>query len=174
MAARLARHGSRGNSCVTNPRAAGQGGMRTLIVTIALASVALLAPEASMSDPAAAAADRATLTAKSSRFGRIVFDGRGYVLYAFTADARARSNCYGACAAAWPPYIVSTRPKRGAGITGVLGTVRRRDGRLQGTLDGRPLYYYVGDRRPGLILCQNVREFGGLWLVVRPSGAYVR
>ena len=28
---------------------------------------------------------------KEVRFGRILFDGRGYVLYAFTADARARS-----------------------------------------------------------------------------------
>jgi len=35
-------------------------------------------------------ADRSTLTARRSRFGRILFDGRGYVLYAFTADARAR------------------------------------------------------------------------------------
>ena len=38
------------------------------------------------------------------------------------------------------------------------------------TYRGRPLYYYVGDRKPGQILCQNVREFGGLWLIVRPSG----
>ena len=48
----------------------------------------------------------------------------------------------------------------------LLGTTRRRDGRLQATYAGKPLYYYVGDRRPGQILCQNVREFGGLWLVL--------
>src|SRR5688572_2516714 len=127
--------------------------MRTLTALTAIVALALLLPAASMSEPSAG---RSTLTAKSSRFGRVVFDGRGYVLYAFTADARARSNCYGACAAAWPPYIVSGRPKRGAGVTGRLGTTRRRDGRLQGTIDGRPLYYYVGDRRPGQILCHNV------------------
>ena len=56
----------------------------------------------------------------------------------------------------------------------LLGTTRRRGGRLQVTYNGWPLYYYVGDRRPGQILCQNVREFGGLWLVVRPSGQLVR
>ncbi len=33
---------------------------------------------------------------------------------------------------------------------------------------------YVDDRKPGQILCQNVDEFGGLWLVVRPSGRLVR
>jgi len=37
---------------------------------------------------------------------------------------------------------------------------------------GQPLYYYVDDT-PGNILCQNVSEFGGLWLVVSPGGAPV-
>ena len=45
---------------------------------------------------------------------------------------------------------------------------------LQVTYAGRPLYYYVGDRRPGQILCQNVSEFGGLWLVARANGTLVR
>jgi predicted lipoprotein with Yx(FWY)xxD motif len=147
--------------------------MRTLtVLTAFVALVALAAPTATMAEPTAA---RSTLTAKSSRFGNVVFDGRGYVLYAFTRDRRGgRSTCYGACATAWPPYIVSARPKAGRGVTGRLGVTRRRDGRLQGTLDGRPLYYYIGDRSPGQILCQNVDEFGGLWLVVRPSGRLVR
>ena len=54
-----------------------------------------------------------------------------------------------------------------------LGTVRRRDGRRQVTYAGHPLYYYVSDS-PGRILCQSVNEFGGFWLVVKPSGAPVR
>jgi predicted lipoprotein with Yx(FWY)xxD motif len=56
----------------------------------------------------------------------------------------------------------------------LLGTVPRANGARQVTYAGRPLYYYVGDRRPGQVLCQNVREFGGLWLVVRPNGRLVR
>jgi predicted lipoprotein with Yx(FWY)xxD motif len=28
--------------------------------------------------------------------------------------------------------------------------------------NGWPLYYYVHENKPGLILCQNVDEFGGL------------
>jgi hypothetical protein len=47
------------------------------------------------------------------------------------------------------------------------------DGRRQVAYAGRLLYYYVKDRRPGQILCQNVFEFGGNWLVVRPSGSFV-
>jgi predicted lipoprotein with Yx(FWY)xxD motif len=70
---------------------------------------------------------------------------------------------------------VTGKPRAGAGVNArLLGTTRRRDGSLQVTYAGRPLYYYVGDREPGQILCQNVFEFGGLWLVVRPSGAPVR
>ena len=56
----------------------------------------------------------------------------------------------------------------------VVGTVRRRDGRRQITYNGRPLYYYVGDKSAGQVSCQNVDEFGGTWLVMRPSGVLVR
>ena len=56
----------------------------------------------------------------------------------------------------------------------LLGTTRRGDGSVQVTYAGRPLYYYVGDRKPGQILCQNVEEYGGLWLVVRGNGKLVR
>ena len=37
-----------------------------------------------------------------------------------------------------------------------------------------PLYYFEKDVKPGQISCQNVSEFGGLWLVVAPSGRAVR
>jgi predicted lipoprotein with Yx(FWY)xxD motif len=114
------------------------------------------------------------VTVKTSSFGRILFDGRGFVLYGFTRDPRARSTCSGACARAWPPYIVKSRPRAGTGVTArLLGTTRRANGSLQATYAGRPLYYYVGDRKPGQILCQNVTEFGGVWRVVRPSGRLV-
>jgi hypothetical protein len=41
------------------------------------------------------------------------------------------------------------------------------------TYAGHPLYYYVVDS-PGHVLCQNVNEFGGRWLVVRGTGGPVR
>ena len=109
-----------------------------------------------------------------SQFGRILVDRRGQALYLFTRDRSGPSRCYGDCAATWPPLYTKGQPAAGRGVTpSRLGTVRRRNGRLQVTYAGRPLYYYSGDS-PGRILCQNVTEFGGLWLVVRPSGAAVR
>jgi|SRR5437660_8766258 len=142
--------------------------MRRLLLT--LLAVALLLP------PAGIGAQRLT-TVKShgSRFGKVLFDGRGHVLYAFTRDPRRRSACTGVCARAWPPFIVRGRLAAANGARrALLGTTRRTDGRVQATYAGRPLYFYVGDRKPGQILCQNVSEFGGLWLVVRPSGRLVR
>jgi predicted lipoprotein with Yx(FWY)xxD motif len=143
--------------------------MYARLLSLALVCTALLAAA-----PAAAQAQRSTVTVKASPFGRILFDGRGYVLYAFTRDARAKSTCSGACARAWPPYIVKSKPAAAAGVAPRrLGTTKRPDGSLQVTYAGRPLYYYVGDRKPGQILCQNVTEFGGVWRVVRPSGRLV-
>jgi predicted lipoprotein with Yx(FWY)xxD motif len=123
-----------------------------------------------------AATDAAsTLTVRSSAYGRILFDSRGRALYAFTRDPRGRSDCSGACAAAWPPYIARGRLRAAGPVErSLLGTTRREDGSRQVTYAGRPLYYYVGDRRPGEVRCQNVREFGGVWLVMRANGRVVR
>jgi predicted lipoprotein with Yx(FWY)xxD motif len=146
--------------------------MRKTLFSLAVLGLALLAlAPAAMSSESAAP----TLTVKSSSYGRILFDGRGYVLYAFTRDTKGRSACYGACAKAWPVYFAKSGLSAGKGINrSLLGTTKRRDGRRQVTYAGRPLYYYVNDRKPGQILCQNVAEFGGTWLVVRATGKLVR
>ena len=135
--------------------------------------IAMLA--ALMAAPSAMTASAPTLQVRGSSYGRILFDGRGFALYAFTRDPRHRSVCTGACAKAWPPYTVKGGLRAAAGVKrGLIGTIRRANGTRQVTYAGRPLYYYVGDRKSSQVLCQNVREFGGLWLVVRPNGRLVR
>jgi len=142
-----------------------------MLLLVVVAAVAMVFAPAGMSRETAAP----TLTVKSSAFGRVLFDGRGYVLYAFTHDAKGRSACYGACARAWPVYYAKGALRAGTGVRrSLLGTIRRRDGRRQITYAGRPLYYYVGDTKAGQIRCQNAVEYGGTWLVVRPSGRLVR
>ena len=143
--------------------------MRFRFLAVSLAAAAL-----GGAAPAAAQTPRSTVSVKASSFGRVLFDGRGFVLYGFTRDRRGKSACSGACARRWPPYLVNSRPRAGVGAaTHLLGTTRRANGSLQVTYAGRPLYYYVGDRKPGQILCQNVTEFGGSWRVVRPNGRLV-
>jgi predicted lipoprotein with Yx(FWY)xxD motif len=118
---------------------------------------------------------KAKVVVRSSSYGRILFDRRGFVLYAFTHDRKGRSTCKGDCAKAWPPFLVPRKPSAGTGAKpSLIGVIRRANGRLQATYAGRPLYYYVGDTKPGQILCQNVLEYGGYWRVVRPSGTPVR
>lgn len=113
------------------------------------------------------------IKAIDSQFGTIVGDGRGQAVYLFDRDESKESECYGDCARAWPPVLTRGRPVAGKGIRKrLLGTTRRRNGKRQVTYDGRPLYYYVDDA-PGRVLCHDVREFGGLWLVVRPDGTPV-
>ena len=151
--------------------------------SLALAGVALvvlLVGFASTADARAvhrlSTADRATLTVRTTKYGRNLFDARGRALYVFTRDRRGgRSTCYGACAAKWPVYFATGRLVAGNGAKqSLIGTSTRRDGRRQVTYAGRPLYYFVSDKSPGQILCQGVSEFGGTWLVVRPSGQPVR
>jgi hypothetical protein len=60
------------------------------------------------------------------------------------------------------------------GVDGsLLGTIKRNDGTTQVIYNGHPLYYYAHEG-PAQVLCQNVDEFGGLWLVVTPDGEPVR
>jgi predicted lipoprotein with Yx(FWY)xxD motif len=146
---------------------------RLVLILVGVTVLAGAAPSAAVD---AEAQTRATLIVRDSRYGRVLFDGRGFALYAFTRDRRGGpSRCYGTCAKAWPVYYSKAALRAGTGVKrSLIGTVRRRDGRRQVTYNGWPLYYYVGERSPGVILCQNVVEFGGTWLVVRASGKLVR
>ena len=78
--------------------------------------------------------------------------------------------CYGECAEAWPPVYTDGDPQAGTGVEeSLMGTVRRRDGRLQVTYAGKPLYLYAHEA-PGEVRCHNVNLNGGLWWVVGPDG----
>jgi predicted lipoprotein with Yx(FWY)xxD motif len=114
--------------------------------------------------------DGVRLKVVDSELGQVVGDAHGEALYLFDKERGSEPACYGECADAWPPALAKGAPVAGDGVTQrLLGTTRRRDGKLQVTYRDHPLYYYVGDA-PGRILCQNVDEFGGRWLVVQPNG----
>jgi predicted lipoprotein with Yx(FWY)xxD motif len=141
------------------------------LFAVALATVvaAVPVPSAQAREPTGK-----VIHARSSNYGRVLFDGAGRVAYAFTKETGATPQCYGECAKAWPPVLTKGHPRARRGAAqGKLGTTRRTDGRTQVTYDGHPLYYWYGDG-PGQIGCQNASEFGGLWLIERPDGSLVR
>jgi predicted lipoprotein with Yx(FWY)xxD motif len=152
--------------------------MRSLL---ALVGIGLAAPFAvgcgdeaangAESDSASTSARRgARVKVVRSDFGRVLADRRGEAFYLFTRESGRRPQCYGACARAWPPVLTRGRPVAvGGAKQRLLGTTKRRNGKRQVTYAGHPLYYYVEDA-PGRILCHDVVEFGGRWLVVKPNG----
>lgn len=89
----------------------------------------------------------------AGEFGEYLSASNGMTLYQYTKDTTGVSNCTGACATAWPPYIVSAVDARSLtsdpGITGQIGTIERANGSLQVTYRGLPLYFFAGDMKPG-------------------------
>jgi len=111
-----------------------------------------------------------TIMTASSDFGEVLFDGTGQAIYLFDKETTGVPDCYGDCAAAWPPVLTEGSPVAGGGtMTDLLGTTPRTDGSTQVTYAGHPLYYYAHEGK-NVVTCHNVSEFGGLWLVVTPTG----
>jgi len=111
-----------------------------------------------------------TLAVGESQFGKMLFDSKRQAIYIFENDPQGETVCYGECAEAWPPVLTDGDPVAGRGLkASLLGTVKRRDGKLQATYAGKPLYYYAHEG-PGEVRCHNVNLNGGLWWVVGPDG----
>ena len=110
------------------------------------------------------------ISTAGSQFGTILYADAGQAIYIFDAERDVRPQCYGDCADAWPPVLTKGTPQRARAVRkDLLGTTRRRDGALQVTYAGHPLYFYANEGRYE-VLCHNVDEFGGTWLAVKPSG----
>ena len=113
----------------------------------------------------------ARLHIAKTHLGRILVDSRGITLYDFPPDKGKTSVCYGACAALWPPLITHGKPVAGKGVrASLLGTTKRKDGKLEVTYGGHPLYYFVQDRKPGQTTGQGLNQFGGPWWVLSATG----
>jgi predicted lipoprotein with Yx(FWY)xxD motif len=118
-----------------------------------------------------AATTGATVRIAGSSLGRILVDSKGITLYDFVKDKGTTSVCYGACAALWPPLLTTGKPVAGPGVhSSLLGTTKRKDGKLEVTYGGHPLYYFVTDRKPGQTTGQGVNQFGGPWWVLSAAG----
>jgi predicted lipoprotein with Yx(FWY)xxD motif len=137
----------------------------TVFVTVLAASV--------LATAAVASTKKSTIALKPTAVGKVLVGANGRTLYLFTADKGAKSVCYGQCATYWPPLIAG-KPTAGAGLQGSkLGTSKRKDGELQVTYNGHPLYYFVLDKKAGDIKGQGYVHFGGAWWTVSAGGVKV-
>lgn len=139
-------------------------------------AVALLVLAAAVLTTGAVAANHRGAAVKlgHSSLGRIIVDSRGRTLYLFAHDRHGKSSCYGMCAAYWPPLITHGKPRAILGARGALiGTARRKDGRMQVTYNRHPLYTFAKDTKRGQTSGEEVNAFGALWYVVSPAGAKI-
>lgn len=114
---------------------------------------------------------RTVTTAATADTGRVLVDGDGMTLYVSLADTDGRSTCYDRCAQNWPPVLTAGAPMGRGQVDGaLLGDVERDDATVQVTYDGRPLYRFSGDRRPGDARGSGL---GDAWYAVAPDGALI-
>lgn len=107
----------------------------------------------------------------SQKLGMILVDSEGMTVYDFHKDKGTTSSCYGPCAEAWPPVTTEGEPQVGNGAsTAKLGTTERKDGTMQVTYAGHPLYTFVEDQKPGEANGNDVSAFGGQWYALKGSG----
>jgi predicted lipoprotein with Yx(FWY)xxD motif len=123
------------------------------------------APPASTATPGtttAPSAPAAVAVASNAKIGKsILVDSKGMTLYVWDNDTMpGKANCTGACASAWPPLDVSGTPTYGAGLTAsMFSTVTGPNGEKQLAVNGKPLYRWTNDTKPGDATGQGVNGF---------------
>ncbi|WP_223553685.1 hypothetical protein [Pseudomonas sp. BF-R-01] len=76
----------------------------------------------------------------------MMVDHKGMTLYTFDKDTTAgKSVCTGECEEYWPPL----KAEAGAKAEGKWTVIKRDDGSMQWAYDGKPLYYFKKDAKPG-------------------------
>jgi predicted lipoprotein with Yx(FWY)xxD motif len=109
--------------------------------------------------------------ASAPKLGLILVDSQGLTVYDFHKDKGTQSSCYGACEQGWPPVTSAGQPQVGNGASASkLGTTERKDGTMQVTYAGHPLYTFAGDQKPGEANGNDVSAFGAQWYALKGSG----
>ena len=108
----------------------------------------------------------AALKTETTRAGMVLANDHGLTLYYYTADKRGSgtSVCTGGCATAWPPLAAPVKAPAGVRLPGPLGVITRPGGFKQVTLNGYPLYFYIGDKTAGQVTGNGI---GGAWHVIK-------
>jgi predicted lipoprotein with Yx(FWY)xxD motif len=111
---------------------------------------------------------------QSQGLGKVIASSQGRTLYLFRADSGTKSACYGQCAKYWPPLLTTGKPVAMSGVqASLLGTAKRKDGTLQVTYKGHPLYTFVEDTKAGMAKGEGSKAFGASWYALAPSGATI-
>ncbi|MHC8397724.1 COG4315 family predicted lipoprotein [Pseudomonas sp. LB3P93] len=94
--------------------------------------------------------------------GGMMVDHKGMTIYTFDKDAGGKSMCNGDCAKNWPPMMAPA----GAKAEGKWTVIKRDDGMMQYAYDGKPLYTFMKDEKPGEMKGDGMKN---VWHVVHES-----
>jgi predicted lipoprotein with Yx(FWY)xxD motif len=130
------------------------------MVVTALVVVAVVGVAGASALSGSGRSSRATTVKTGHALGRkVLTTPRGLTLYSLSAETKGRFICTNAtCLSLWKPLVVApgTKPSGAA----KLGTVRRPDGRLQVKYQGKPLYSFVQDKKPGDAKGEGFKDVG--------------
>jgi len=129
------------------------------------------ATTAAKSPPGAESGAAVLTVASAPKIGAVLVDAKGFTVYDFHKDKGTTSSCYGACEGVWPPVLSTGAPQVGEGAkAALLGTTKRKDGSVQVTYGGHPLYTYTADQKPGEANGNDFSSFGAEWYALKASG----
>ena len=92
----------------------------------------------------------------------MMVDHKGMTVYTFDKDSGGKSMCNGDCAKNWPPMMAPA----GAKAEGKFTPIKRDDGMMQWAYDGKPLYTFVKDEKPGEMKGDGMKD---VWHIVHES-----
>ena len=139
-------------------------------LALAAAGVAAAAAVTHQSS-AASNATAGKVTLHKTGVGNVLATSSGRTLYLFMKDNHGKSACYGQCATYWPPLMKKGKVSAAAGVkANLLGTTKRKNGKLQVTYKGHPLYLFKLDHGAGQVAGQRQDFFGGIWYALSASG----
>jgi predicted lipoprotein with Yx(FWY)xxD motif len=94
--------------------------------------------------------------------GSVLTDAKGMSLYTFDKDSEGKSACNGPCATNWPVLKAEASDKAEGGYT----IITRDDGSKQWAYNGKPLYTFAKDQKPGDITGDGF--LNGAWHLAQP------
>lgn len=103
-----------------------------------------------------------SMGAPAKMAGGVLVNSAGMTLYTFDKDVAGsgKSTCNGPCAALWPPIAAED----GTSGSGDYSIVSRDDGTKQWAYQGKPIYLYAKDEKPGDMKGDN---FKNVWHVIK-------
>ncbi|RON03743.1 hypothetical protein BK659_22405 [Pseudomonas brassicacearum] len=87
----------------------------------------------------------------------MMVDSKGMTLYTFDKDKGGKSMCDAKCTEYWPPMVAPMDAKP----EGKWTVIKRDDGTMQWAHDGKPMYTFKMDTKPGDKMGDG--KMNGMW-----------